>query len=426
MKKTNKAIVALEGLGYNPKVTQRESGVKMLKRVVDLFCGCGGISSGARMAGFTVVAGVDNNPKYLRSFAHNFPEAQALNLDITQKTPSEFMKDLGLQRGELDLLVGGPPCQGFSKNVPRKNRYLEDPRNLLIKSFLDYCQELFPEMILMENVAEMKNGFDEKYSEEIISRLEEEGYTVSHGVLTSADYGVPQKRRRAFFLASRSGIKLKFPRQTHSLQNQQISLIGGLKPYISVWDAIGDLPSREHGDGSDVASYVCRPANEYQALIRGKNKTTKNHLAKHLQPVQYQRLAALEPGQGLKDLPEHLKVKSGYSGAYGRLTKDMIAPTITRWVFHPGSGRWGHPVDIRVLTIREAARIQGFPDDFEFVGTYTDQAGQIGNAVPPLLANAIIECMCDQTAVLSPSRSLTNSTSDICISSFGRVKVTEL
>src|SRR5690606_18855678 len=125
-------------------------------------------------------------------------------------------------------------------------------------------------------------------------------------------------------------------------------------------------------------------------------KQVRNHVARLLAPTQYARLAALKPGQKHKDLPRELQVRGGYSGAYGRLTKEMIAPTITRWVFHPGSGRWGHPVDIRVLSIREVARIQGFPDSFEFVGTYTQQAGQLGNAVPPLLAWRIAEAMRDQ------------------------------
>jgi DNA (cytosine-5)-methyltransferase 1 len=127
--------------------------------------------------------------------------------------------------------------------------------------------------------------------------------------------------------------------------------------------------------------------------MRNGNRLVSNHSPRQLQPTQYARLAALEAGQGLKDLPKHLQVKGGYSGAYGRLTKDMVSPTITRWVFHPGSGRWGHPIDIRVLTIREAARIQGFPDSFEFVGSYTQQAGQLGNAVPPLLAERVVESM---------------------------------
>lgn len=133
--------------------------------------------------------------------------------------------------------------------------------------------------------------------------------------------------------------------------------------------------------------------------MRANKQEVKNHIARKLTDKQYERLASISPGQGHKDLPVHLQTKGGYSGAYGRLTKDMIASTITRWVFHPGSGRWGHPEDIRTITIREVARIQSFPDDFDFVGSYNDQAGQLGNAVPPLLAQAIVQNMKNQLPV---------------------------
>ena len=135
---------------------------------IDLFCGCGGISCGLRNAGFRVIAGVDVEPKYLATFRHNFPEALSLDADLSDMPPEDFMALVSIQPGELDLLVGGPPCQGFSKNVTRKYRFLEDSRNLLIKTFLDYCEALKPRAILMENVAEMKNGFDQTYTQEVM------------------------------------------------------------------------------------------------------------------------------------------------------------------------------------------------------------------------------------------------------------------
>lgn len=368
-------------------------------KAIDLFCGCGGISVGLQRAGFDVLAGIDIEKKYLASFKHNFPNAKALNTDITIVPPEEFMQLVGIAPSDLDLLVGGPPCQGFSKNVPRKNRFLEDPKNLLVKSFLDYCEALQPKMILMENVAEMKNGFEEAYSQEIINRLQEGGYTITTAVLNSADFGVPQRRKRAFFMANRYDIQFSLPRPTHTSigksDNKTIELFAQ-PSHITVWDAIGDLPNVEHGKGIELTPYATQPQTEYQKLMRGAKTEVRNHIARKLADKQYERLASIGPGQGHKDLPEHLQTKGGYSGAYGRLTKDMIAPTITRWVFHPGSGRWGHPEDIRTLTIREVARIQSFPDDFEFVGSYNDQAGQLGNAVPPLLAQTIVLNMKNQ------------------------------
>lgn len=375
-----------------------------MRKAVDLFCGCGGISVGAERAGFTVIAGIDVEAKYIASFKKNFTSAKALTTDITKTPPLEFMKDVGLERGELSLLVGGPPCQGFSKNVPRKHRYLEDPKNLLVKSFLDYCEALSPEMVLMENVAEMKNGFENAYSNEVIERLESAGYVVTSVVLNAAQFGVPQRRRRAFFMANRFGVRFDPPRPTHVLSagDELPSLFGGSQA-VTVWDAISDLPLIEHGESS--VEYASEPSTPYQAMMREGAHGLSDHDARRLAPLQYARLAALKPGQGHKDLPDRLKVKAGYSGAYGRLTKSMIAPTITRWVFHPGSGRWGHPVDIRTLSIREVARIQSFPDSYVFEGSYNDKAGQLGNAVPPLLAQAVLESMSTQLALRKSKRS---------------------
>lgn len=382
-------------------------------KAIDLFCGCGGISVGLQKAGFDILAGIDIEKKYLVTFKHNFPNAKALNTDITTIAASEFMQLLDIAPGELDILVGGPPCQGFSKNVPRKNRFLEDPKNLLVKSFLDYCEALQPKMVLMENVAEMKNGFEEIYSQEVISRLEEAGYTVSSAVLNSADYGVPQRRKRAFFFANRLGFKFNIPIPTHSKAkpiDKKIGMLFDYPSHVTVWDAISDLPNVNHGTGLEYTEYSSKPQTYYQQEIRVNLSQVKNHIARKLAPKQYERLASLKPGEGNNELPEHLKTKGGYSGAYGRLTWDMIAPTITRWVFHPGSGRWGHPVDIRTLTIREIARIQSFPDSFEFVGSYTDQAGQLGNAVPPQLAYSVINSMCNQIGLIKKSVSLSQST----------------
>lgn len=357
-------------------------------KAVDLFCGCGGISAGLTSSGFRVIAGADVDSKYISTFQFNFPEARSMNIDLTDYTPVQFMTTLGIEPGELDLLAGGPPCQGFSKNVPRKLRYMDDSNNLLVRTFLDYCEIIEPKVILMENVAEMRNGFSSQFSDEIITRLDHAGYSVTGMTLNAAEHGIPQLRRRAFFLAVRGSTVLEKPSVTHCDSSSQLQLFD--KPsFVTVWEAIGDLPSICHGEGQDPCEYACEPFSEYQRTVRNSSDRVHNHVARPLRRTQFERLAALQPGQGHKDLPSELKVRAGYSGAYGRLTKGMIARTITRWVFHPGSGRWGHPVDTRTLTMREAARIQGFADDYKFVGSFVQQAGQIGNAVPPLLAQRI-------------------------------------
>lgn len=362
----------------------------------DLFCGCGGMSAGLRDAGFRVIAGADIEPKYISTFRHNFPDAHAVQEDLSELGPAKFMRNLGIEPGQLDILAGGPPCQGFSKNVPRKFRFLEDPNNLLVLTFLKYTKALQPKLVLMENVAEMKNGFEQSYTQEVVTRLEDAGYRVSYEVLNAADYGVPQRRRRAFFIAWKGSVPLKFPRSSHCRPTDSANLLRLHSldtEHVTVWEAIGDLPSVPHDDEREHFEYRSEPFSDYQRIMRRDRKIVVNHTPRRLAPTQYERLACLQPGQGHKDLPVRLQPKSGYSGAYGRLTKDMIAPTITRWVFHPGSGRFGHPEDIRVITIREAARLQGFSDDFEFTGTYTQQAGQVGNAVPPLLVRKIATAM---------------------------------
>lgn len=370
-------------------------------KAVDLFCGCGGLAAGIRAAGFEIVAGADIESKYLSTFTHNFPQAKSLCVDLFRISVADFARTIDVRRGELDLLAGGPPCQGFSKNVPRKHRRIDDDKNALIRTFLDYCAYLMPRFVLLENVAEMKNGFERAYSDEIATRLRSIGYAVSHVVLNAADHGVPQRRRRAFFLANRDGGELLFPHVTHSPADDILGF--SALPHVPVWEAIGDLPPLQHGEASD--RYACEPFSDFQRFARDENPIVKNHVARLLRPTQLERLASLQPGESMKNLPAHLRTSGGYSGAYGRLTKEMIAPTITRWVFHPGSGRWGHPVDTRLLTIREVARLQSFPDNFEFIGSYIQQAGQLGNAVPVLLAQRIAENILFQSGTLMRANS---------------------
>jgi DNA (cytosine-5)-methyltransferase 1 len=356
---------------------------------IDLFCGCGGMSWGLQSGGYDVRLGVDINKKYIPSFEKNFGSERTWLVDLNEVSGSDLLNKSGLGKGELDILVGGPPCQGFSKNVPRKYRHIDSDNNKLVKTFLRICEETSPSKVVMENVAEMRNGFESVYANEVIERLSDLGYHVIHDVFNAADYGIPQRRKRAFFLASKVK-KPVHPKPTHSNAERDLNSLFRLKPWVTVWEAIGDLPNLTHTDRPAEIAYRSEPFSEFQQIMRGNGKKVTNHIARTLAAIQHERLSSIGPGQSHADLPPHLQVKGGYSGVYGRLSKEMVAPTITRWVFHPGGGRWGHPEDIRTITPRETARLQSFSDDFEFVGSYNDICGQLGNAVPPLLMEAIL------------------------------------
>lgn len=350
--------------------------------VVDLFSGCGGMSWGLHLDGFEVVAAVDEWDRALQTFKANHPSAAIFAGDIRELTTSEVLAAAGIEQGELDVLVGGPPCQGFSKNVRASQRFLDDPRNQLFRDYLRFVRELQPRVVVMENVAELYNAYEGSVREEILSTLEELGYAAEARVLYAPDYGVPQRRRRCFIIAANTGREPKFPDPTHG-PTAYTHLLGEVQAYVTAWEAISDLPPLAPGETN--GKHATEPRNVYQAWVRNGAADTCNHFAPVLKPTQQARYEALEPGQGMKDLPAELRPKSGYSGAYGRLDFDCLAPTITRWVFHSGSGRYGHPVQRRIISMREAARLQSFTDDFVFTGTRNDVAGQIGNAVPPRL-----------------------------------------
>lgn len=336
--------------------------------VLDLFCGCGGMSWGLAKKGFQIVAGLDIWDIALKTYQYNHKHAKAVNLDITDADPIEALKNIHVDPNNIDIIIGGPPCQGFSKNIPASGRFLEDPRNQLYKAYLRFVKEIEPEVVIIENVAEIYNAFGGVVRKEIVSTLERWGYKVEVEIIDMSHYGVPQKRRRCFFFASKMGIP-SFPKER--------------KKMIAGWDAISDLPVVNQGEGYDGMPYTGEATNDYQQHMRKGSDSLYNHIANVMRPVQTARLASIGPGQGLKDMPPELQVKGGYSGAYGRLDYTSVAPTITRWVFHIGSGRFAHPKEVRGLTMREAARIQSFSDDFHFMGNRNEQAGQIGNAVPP-------------------------------------------
>lgn len=353
--------------------------------VLDLFCGCGGMSWGLKksMANFNIIAGIDLWNTALQTYKLNHKESKTILLDISSISPKNLISMTDYEPHSIDAIIGGPPCQGFSKNIPASWRFLEDEKNQLYKSFLNIVKYVNPKIVIIENVAEIYNAFNGYIRKEIINNLTNLGYKVSVKIINMSKMGIPQKRRRCFFFASSSGHP-EFPDES------EIN--------ISAWEAISDLPIVNQGEGYNEMPYTQAYSNNYQKHMRTNSNSVWNHIANIMSPIQTARIASIGPGQNLKDMPKELQIKKGgYSGAYGRLDYSSVAPTITRWVFHIGSGRFAHPREVRGLTMREAARIQSFSDDFHFTGSRNEQAGQIGNAVPPYfmeqLAHKIIDAL---------------------------------
>lgn len=376
----------------------------MAYTVIDLFAGAGGLTTGFHLAGFQSLCAIDINEKALTTYKHNYPATKIVHQDIRTLNTTNLRVSLGLQREELTALIGGSPCQGFSRNIPAGYRYLNEPRNQLYQTYLEFVKEFRPLYVVMENVPEILKAYDGTIAKEITKQLELIGYKVVSASLNAAYYGVPQTRARAFFLACLDGLTPTFPVATHSGDirsdfrstrvNSQLSVLEPMtSPILTVRDAIGDLPSLEAGQEYKNETYPYDPQANYQRLMRDGSTKLVNHVARDLSSIQMARVRVLKEGQDARDLPPELAPKKHYSGAYGRLNWDKPARTITKWVFHPGSGRFFHPVQDRTITIREAARLHSYPDNFHFLGTYTDMAAQIGESVPPLLAKAIAACI---------------------------------
>lgn len=354
--------------------------------VIDLFAGAGGLSYGFKQAGFDIVAGLDYDLSAKVTYESNFVSTKFYFGKIQDIDPNYVKEDLGLKTGELDCLVGGPPCQGFST---KGNMILDDPRNQLFRYFTKYVNIFKPKIVLIENVPPILTLGENSFRDEICSLFKEGGYKTFYKNLYAADYGVPQKRRRAFFLASIDHVEPFFPAPTHKIKRrgrpkpQDHPLI----PYVTVGEAIGDLPPLKMGEREN--NYTKPLFSAYQKLMRGDQTRLYNHEAKLQSEVNIERMRLLKQGKGMKNLPERLQAKSGFSQAYGRLSNNKPANTLTANMHNLGSGRYIHPTQNRGITVREAARLQSFDDKFIFYGSVYSQCGQVGNAVPPLLAKTI-------------------------------------
>lgn len=340
--------------------------------VVDLFCGCGGLSMGFEMSGANILLGIDNNTAAIETFKKNHKSSEAICGDIEQITLNEI--DNIIEGRDIDVIIGGPPCQGLSLSGPRK---FEDARNRLFRSFVKISQHLKPKVIILENVPGIVSLFKGQVKDEILKEFKAIGYDIDYKVLNSADYGVPQIRKRTIFIGVRRDLNLSvnFPQPI-------------CRPidYVSCEDALSDLHALDETDMPESNEYACAEKNDYQKLMRMGASIVKNHLiTKHQEKVK-STIALVPEGGNYKSLPEHLRNTRNFNVAWTRYHSKKPSPTIDTGHRHHFHYKYN-----RVPTVRENARLQSFPDNFVFYGNKTEQYKQVGNAVPPLLGRAIAE-----------------------------------
>lgn len=343
-------------------------------KVIDLFCGCGGLSEGFEDAGFEIISGNDVDKNMIESFKLNHPKAKAILGDISKISSEELLN--GNKKEEVILVIGGPPCQGFSTVGNRKE---EDPRNKLFYEFVRVVRDIKPKMFVLENVTGILTMQGGKVKETIKEEFEKLGYKVKIKILHAEEFGVPQKRRRTFFVGHLFNKEFEFPIAEFD---------GKTKPFRTVWDAIGDLPDLEIRQ--EKKQYDKEPQTEFQKFLRNGQKNLEEHKAPNHSEIMIQRMENIKQGQNHSNLPEHLKLGSGYPNIYGRLIAKEPSDTITGncgCVSAPG--RFIHPFKHRAITVREGARLQSFRDSKKFIGSQSSKYKQVGNSVPPLLAKAL-------------------------------------
>jgi len=338
---------------------------------IDLFAGCGGLSLGFEMADFNVVFAVEHDESIAKSYKLNHPTAKILVADI-QKLPLETFAEYV---GKIAVVIGGPPCQGFSQKGQRKTT--NDERNFLFKYFLSVVAFLQPQYFVIENVPNLLTTANSYFKHEIETLCKNHNYFLEMGILNAADFGVPQNRRRAVILGKRNAAAPKLPQP----QSKK----------VTIWDAIGDLAFLAAGEGVHEGEYRLPAKTAYQKKLRKGSKILYNHVATKHSALALERLNLIPPNSGKEALPAEHLTKSIYSGTWTRMCKDELSATITTRFDTPSSGKFTHPYLHRAITVREAARIQSFPDTFQFIGTKGSQMKQVGNAVPPLLARAVAQ-----------------------------------
>lgn len=343
-------------------------------KVIDLFCGCGGLSEGFRMAGYEIVKGLDFNNAAIRTYQKNFGKDKGVCVDLTDLN-SDKIKTLIPDIKEVNVIIGGPPCQGFS-SANRQDKCEFDDRNKLFMEFLKFVDEAQPEVVLIENVKEIltkNNGFAKKRIEELFT---ERGYYVNNKLLKASDYGVPQKRVRNFFVMLKNH-KFNFD---YVVANNNV---------VTVKDALSSLYHLETENGSTIHLLNTKPQNDYEKYLRRDDNIIENHEIKYPSEATQEKMKFVPQGGNWKNIPKEMfktQRSNRHSTAYKRLAEDDVSCTIDTGNNH---SNYYHPLFNRIPTVRESARIQSFKDSFVFEGSRTEQYRQVGNAVPPLLAYKI-------------------------------------
>ena len=344
-------------------------------KVLDLFCGAGGLSWGMdKNPFFKTVVALDFDEKAADTFKRNMPQAEVIVGDITDKTVKECIVQLSLKMG-VNMIVGGPPCQGYS--MKGKKLGLEDPRNFLFREYLDLVSKIQPDVFVIENVKGLLLSANGWFKDEIVQAIEALGYAVRFAILNAADFGVPQSRERAIFICSKHGA-IALPKPTVAKRT-------------TVREAISDLAYLESGEGDFEQDYITEPTSEYQKARREGSAKLFNHKASNHKQVAIEKLKMIPPEQGKEYLPEEMHGNQKFKTTWGRLKWDEVSPTVDTRFDASSNGTNNHPYLNRAITPREAARIQSFDDRFIFYGSKVYVRKQIGNAVPPLLAKAIAD-----------------------------------
>lgn len=370
----------------------------MKPTAISLFCGAGGCSLGFKKAGYSILYANDKDVAAVETYKHNFPETECSHEDIDNLNFDTLLEDLELKPGDLDVLIGGPPCQGFST---AGTRFWDDPRNHLLKSYVSALETLKPKWFLMENVEGLLTSNKGKYVFEAANAFIDLGYDIRIEKIYSQEYGVPQRRKRVLIVGNRIGHDFRMPEPTIKISGQIFR-----NSDVTLRHAIQSLPQATDSKSKFVSFSDIEPNDDFDRLLRNDANEVSDHYSSKIIGIQLERISALKPGQTMKDLPEDLQHESFKKRANRRVADGtpsekrggapsglkrlhLNEPCLT--ITGAATRELIHPLVNRPLTIREAARIQTFPDTFKFSGTASQKIQQIGNAIPPLLAQIFAE-----------------------------------